>query len=414
MATRVGQGRNSINLRRYNERLVLQVLRRVGPASKADLARRTNLANSAIGNIVQALENDGLVELKGRMLDGQRGQPATLLMLNPKGAFGVGVRLDRELIETVLTDFNGEILTCRVHRQLLPLPQDALKLVCRDIKDVLKVIPPRQRERLAGIGLAQPYNLGAWLNELGYAGKDFLPWDDYDFAAELSRATGIPVFSENDANAAVIAELFYGCGRRFDDFAYVFMGAVIGGGAVIAGECLLGASGNACDIAVMPVPSSTLPSARPNRAAWDILLSRASLNALERHLRHSGLHIGSNVAELEPYVAQRHPAVMEWLDDCVDALAPALRSIVCLLDVPVLVIDSDVDAGLIDCLMERLRNLLQQQAPEARSVPEFVRGTFGSDAGAVGAACLPMFFSYSPRAEILRGSVESIEADHAG
>ncbi|MHA7237877.1 N-acylmannosamine kinase, partial [Burkholderia pseudomallei] len=43
-----------------------------------------------------------------------------------------------------------------------------------------------------------------------------------------------------------------------------------------------------------------------------------------------------------------------------------------------------------------------------------VRGTFGPDAGAIGAATLPMFFNFSPRAGILRGAgVDSQEARYA-
>ena len=44
-----GQGSNSVNLRRYNERLLLRALRRAGTASKADLARMANLTNTAVG-----------------------------------------------------------------------------------------------------------------------------------------------------------------------------------------------------------------------------------------------------------------------------------------------------------------------------------------------------------------------------
>ena len=36
--------------------------------------------------------------------------------------------------------------------------------------------------------------------------------------------------------------------------------------------------------------------------------------------------------------------------------------------------------------------------------PALVRGTFGPDAGALGAATLPMFFNFSPRAGILMGA----------
>ena len=102
-------------------------------------------------------------------------------------------------------------------------------------------------------------------------------------------------------------------------------------------------------------------------------------------------------------VERGHPAVDEWLDDCIDALVTAIWSAHAVVDVPVLVIDADIDGGLIDKLIARLKPTLAANAPEARRAPDVVRGTFGQDAGAIGAASLPMFFNFSPRASILTG-----------
>lgn len=409
MATaQTGRGRNSVRLRRYNERLLLQVLRRFGEASKADLARRTHLTSTAIGSIIQSLEASELIVYTGRRTEGQRGQPATLIDLNPKGAFGIGVRLDRDSIETALLDFGGQILARRVHDRVLPSPAETLQLVLADIEAVLDVLTAEERERLTGIGVAQPFNLGAWLRELNLPNEDFRAWDEVDFAFELGEATGLPVLSENDGNAAAIAELFYGCGREFDDFLYLFMGPVIGCGIALNGDCLRGVSGNAGDIAVMPVPPGRLASAQAPAHKWDMLLSRASLNALARHLRYCGATVETH-ADLERHIRAHHPAVEEWVEDCIDALAPAVRAALCMLDVPVVVLDADVDGGLIGLLQRRLAQALADNAPEARGVPDLVRGSFGSDAGAVGAASLPMFFSFSPRAEILGSVTRSME-----
>ncbi len=409
-ATRVA---GPMRLRRYNERLLLQLLRRIGEASKAELARRTHLTSTAVGTIIQALQDDDLITPTGRRVEGQRGQPATLVQINPKGAFGIGVRLDRDAIETALVDLGGEILDRRVHNRILPPPLQTLELVRADIAALLAGMRPAERVRIAGIGVAQPYNLGAWLRELGLAKPDFSAWDGFDFASALGDETGLPVFSENDGNAAAIAELFYGCGRRYDDFIYVFMGPVIGCGVALDGTCLRGVTGNAGDIAVMPVRPSALPSAPKPAGKWDMLLSRASLNALARHLRWCGEEVRTHT-DLEGFVRAGHPAVDEWLADCVDALAPALRAALCMLDVPVVVVDADVDAGLIGRLREALARELAETAPEARGVPEIVRGSFGTEAGAIGAASLPMFFSFSPRSEVLRsGTRNPEETEHA-
>lgn len=218
----------------------------------------------------------------------------------------------------------------------------------------------------------------------------------------LARAVNQPVFKENDGNAAAIAELFFGIGREENDFLYIFIGAALGAGAVIGGESLRGPTGNAADLGLMPVPPSRLASAPVSDRRWDILLSRASLNALARHLRHHGIAVRGH-ADLEACVKSGRPEVREWIDDCIDALVPSTRASLAVLDLPVVVIDCDIDSGLIDELMKRLDQGLRAIAPEARQTPRILRGSFRADAGAIGAASLPMFFNFSPRADVLRG-----------
>jgi predicted NBD/HSP70 family sugar kinase/biotin operon repressor len=392
-----GRGGKSAQLRRYNERLVLQRLRRAGEASKADLARAAELTNTAIGAIIQKLEELGLIEAVGKRHDGGRGQPATLLRLNPKGAYGIGVRLDRRASETILLDFDGRALARRRHDGILPPPAAALERVAADIRALLDLLDGEERGRLAGIGLALPHHLGAGPGRLDLPADSFDAWDRFDFAAELAAATGLPVFGENDGNAAAIAELFYGLGRGVDDFFYLFIGPAIGGGIVVRGDCWRGSSGNAGDVAVLTVGPGTLASSPKAVDGRELLMTRASLHALGRHLRSCGVAVAS-VAELQAAVSADHPAVGEWIDDAAEALAPAIWSAIALLDVPLVVVDADVDGGLVDALIARLLAVLQAQAPEARRAPRVLHGTLGRDAGAIGAASLPMFFNFSPGA----------------
>ena len=314
------------------------------------------------------------------------------------------MRLDRTSIETVLVDLGGKILARLAHDMLLPRPEKALEIVRRDVAGVLAVLGDADQQRLAGVGLAQPYKLGSWLQELGLQADsaDFRTWDEIDFGAMLSDAVQLPVFKENDGNAAAIAELFFGMGRRTNDFLYLFLGPAIGGGVVIDGEGLRGSTGNGADVAMMPVPASRLASAPRTGKRWDILLSRASLSSLTRHLRYHGVQANAR-ADLETAFERKHPAAQEWLEDCVDALVPAVRAAFAVLDVPHCVIDADIDGGLIAQLMQRLDAGLREIAPESSDTPTLMRGSFGADAGAIGAASLPMFFNFSPRAGVLRG-----------
>src|SRR5260370_35601359 len=71
------KGSNSVQIRRYNERVVLEALRRLGKASKAELARSANLTPQAVATIVDYLAEIGLVGLEGKRA-GQVGQASVL------------------------------------------------------------------------------------------------------------------------------------------------------------------------------------------------------------------------------------------------------------------------------------------------------------------------------------------------
>ncbi len=401
-ARKSGRGSNSAQLRRYNERIVLQILRRAGEASKADLARTVQLTNAAIGAIIQNLIEEGLIFEAGKRHDGSRGQPATILRLAPGGAYSFGVRIDRTNMETVLMDFSGTILDRRLHDLILPAPEEALEILKKDLEELRQVLSEEDQPRLTGIGLAQPFNLGAWLHELGLPEGHFKQWEDYDLASALEDATGLPVFSENDGTAAAVAELFYGLGRQNDHFLYLFLGPAIGGGLILKGDVVRGVSGNAGDVAMMPVPPSTLPTAPAPRHAWDLLLARASLVSFARHLSPEKF-ARLNRHDLQQAAERNDERYVEWLNDCVQALALALRSAFALLDIPLVVIDGDLGGPFPETFREALTAAVEQAAPEKRQSPEIKIGSFSHDAGAIGAASLPQFFNFSPRATILTG-----------
>ena len=394
-----GQGSNSAVVRQFNERIVLAALRRLGEASKADLARHVNLTQNAAGQIVRELEQQNLVRTSGKRT-GLRGQPATLLRLDPEGAYAIGVKLGRRWMDSLLIDFSGHVLQARRHERAFPTPDAALRLICDDVAVLRRAVPPEAQSRLAGLGLALPYNLGAWRRELDIPETVAAAWNGFDLAGRLRAMLDIPVVVENDGNAIAVAELFGGHGRELDDFAVVYIGTAVGGGIVLGGAYRRGATGNAGDIGLMPVPPSRLDSAPRPDGPTDILLTRASLNSLIRHLRFHGVTV-TNSHDLERAMPAHPARVDEWLEDCADALVQPLLSLAALLDLEAIVIDGNLPRELLDRLMQRLRVLLMQHVPEARLPPVLRLGTIGPNAAALGAATLPLHMSYGPDQELL-------------
>jgi predicted NBD/HSP70 family sugar kinase len=405
--TSSGQGSNSANLRQFHERVVLTALRRLGQASKADLARHAGLTDNTVGLIVRDLQERQLIRVDGRR-SGARGQPATLLSIDGDGVYAIGIKLGRRSVDGVLVDFRGRVLSHRRLEQAFPPPEDALALASGVVADLKAVVPTKHARRLAGIGLAMPYNLGSWRRELDIPAGEYETWNDFDLAGRLAETTGLQVFSENDGTAATIAELFQGHGRELDNFLYVFIGTAVGGGVALGGDYYRGRSGNAGDIGLMPVPPSRLATAAAPVGQYDVLLARASISLLIRHLRANGVPVESR-SDLDSAIVEHSGLVDEWLEDCVDALVCPLLSAVRVLDLEVVVMDADLPDEVLDKLIAMLDRQLAANAPEARDAPKLRRGLIGRAASAIGAAILPLHLNFGPTRDILLGA-ESVPA----
>ncbi len=380
---------------------MLAALRRLGEASKADLARQVNLTQNAAGQIVRGLEAQRLVRETGKRT-GMRGQPATLLRLDPRGAYSIGVKLGRRTMDSLLIDFSGAVIKARRHERSFPPPELALRIVRDDVAALRRAIPAEARGRLAGVGLAMPYNLGSWRRALETPAEICAAWSGFDAAAELRAGLDIPVLFENDGNAVAVAELFGGLGRELDDFAIVYIGTAIGGGLVLDGQYRRGAAGAAGDFGLMPVGPSRLPSAPPPAQGHEILLTRASISSLMRHLRHSGVTTATD-RDLQAGIAARPDLVAEWVEDCTEALTGPLFSIAATLDLQAIVVDGSLPRALMGTLVTRLRARLAEMAPEGLAPPTLRVGTIGANAAAMGAAILPLHSSFGPDQEMLFG-----------
>ena len=61
-------------------------------------------------------------------------------------------------------------------------------------------------------------------------------WANTDVARRLQRVAGVPMAFDTDVNAAALAEMRWGSGRGFADFAYVTVGTGVGVGLIVAGK----------------------------------------------------------------------------------------------------------------------------------------------------------------------------------
>ena len=400
----MSQGSNSAGLRRYNERVILTALRNKGSASKSEIARMVSLTPQAVTRIIDDLDRVGLVSRQGRRLSG-KGQPSIMYSIDPGGAYSIGVKVGRSDLEMLLMDFGGEVIARLSHPYDVPEPQFLLPKIKSGIEELSAKVPLDCGDKLFGVGIAMPWFMGAWTEELEMSEELARQWNDINFELEVGKLTNLPVFFENDCSAAAIAELLFGRGSEQSNFLYVFIGTFVGGGLVLQGKLEAGAHGNAGALASMPVPPSKLNSVPTPKGPFEALLNRASLFVLRRHLAANGIEL-HRVAHLHTVIDQARPLVQEWLDDCADAFVFALLSAVGVLDVEAVVIDGHLPAYLLDELVETVRRRIHAHSPSGVFEPQILRGSIGGNAVAYGGAMLPFYANFVPdKAVLLKGGV---------
>lgn len=378
-------GANQTRVRVYNERLVLSLVRRHGALSKAEIARRAGLSAQTVSVIMRALEKDGLLT-RGTPQRGRVGQPSIPMSLNPDGVLSLGLKIGRRSADLILVDFTGSVRFQLHEAYRYPTPTGVLRFVEAGVAQVLESLAPPERTRIAGLGVALPFELWNWVEEMGAPLSDMDAWRHADIAAMLGERLPFPVFIQNDATAACAAELAFGHGPRYADFAYFFIGSFIGGGVVINHALHPGRTGNAGAFGSMPFPAR-------QGGGYDQLIDHASVIILEKMLLEAGRNPSSIWLTPEKWDDFGDIAAL-WIERTGKALALAAACVCSVVDFEAVIIDGGFSPKIRHAITQVMRREFGRLDLQGIAPPLVEEGLVGSAARAVGAASLPLFSRY--------------------
>lgn len=389
------RGSNQGGVRQYNERVVLQTLRGHGPLPKAELARLTSLTAQTIGVITTRLEEDQLVRREAPVR-GRVGQPSVPISLNPDGAFAIGIKVGRRSADWLLVDFTGQVRERIVLDYPFPDAATLLPAIEANLQRLREGLGPLQ-DRLVGVGVAAPFQLGGWHRMLGLTEGQSQAWNELDLRQAVQAMTPLPVSFAKDTTAACVSELIAGRGREIRSFLYVFLDTFVGGGLVLNSQLHRGLHGNAGAIASMPLAVAGEVGAEGPPPQ---LISQASLWDLEQHFRARGLEpmaAYDQRAMAAPWAAHTH----QWLARAARTLAQAIVSGTAFLDLEAVVIDGAAAPDLMQSLIAQTREALQAYNWEGlMAPPRLEAGSIGSDARALGGALLPLHAAFAPEHDV--------------
>ena len=105
-------------------------------------------------------------------------------------------------------------------------------------------------------------------------------WRGFPLRASLARTTGLPVFVDNDAKALALGEGWVGAARGVRDYLGMVVSTGVGGGIVLEGRLLDGASGNAGHVGHVVVEPDGRPCACGGRGCLEAEASGTAIAAM--------------------------------------------------------------------------------------------------------------------------------------
>jgi glucokinase len=232
--------------------------------------------------------------------------------------------------------------------------------------------------------------------EVGFS--THLPLEGLRFQDLMQERLGLPVFVDNDANLAVLAEQRAGAARGALDVAMLTLGTGIGGGLVLGGRLYRGAHGGAAELGHVVVDMDGPPcqGACPGRGCLEVMASGTAIgregavaaerdpeSALGREAASGREVTGALVTEL---AHDGCPVARSVLGLVGERLGVGIVSIVNALNPEVVVIGGGAMAGG-ELLLEPARRVVAERAlSPSRDQVRIAPAHFGDEAGMVGAA----------------------------
>ncbi|MDQ1655696.1 MAG: hypothetical protein QOD41_779, partial [Cryptosporangiaceae bacterium] len=280
-ATRDRSGRTATprTARVINDRLALELLQREGPLTAAQLRVLTGLSRPSVADLVERLQDAGLIAVVGEAGAERRGPNARLYGIVADRAYlaAVDVRTHRVAIEV------ADLLGRTVGSAALPVDPygDPRRTVSRSVVLLERTAHDAGVAELHTIAVGAPGLVVPATGELSPSGA--LPAWHSALVATLRKRFGVPVLLENEVNLAAVAEQRLGAVPDKHTFVLLWLGHGVGAAVILDGRLRRGASGGAGEIGFLPVPGTwQLPTATGCEGGFHSLASSGAVCGLAR------------------------------------------------------------------------------------------------------------------------------------
>ncbi len=251
---------------------------------------------------------------------------------------------------------------------------------------------------IRGVGAAFPSFID-YKNGVVLETSNIISLTDQPVRDMLSQRLDLPVWLDNGANCAALAEHELGAGRNQDDMIYATLATGIGGALILNGKLYRGIHGMAGEIGHMFISDSTgypcscgvtgcVQSISSGVHMARYVTDRIKEGVESRILEHAGTMSGIDMRAVGKALNQGDPLALEVVSRGAEYLGRMFHSLNMIFDINVFVFGGGVTKlgkKFVDRIIAAYRHysLMDQRFPA-----QFIPAELGDDAGLIGAALL--------------------------
>lgn len=310
----------------------------------------------------------------------------------------IGVDLGGTKISCALADLTGNIIETKVVATNASEGEIAVLNRIINVIDEVMLNTNTTKEDIKSIGIGAPGPLDAKRGIIVEPAN--LPFTNFDLVTPIKDKFNIPVYLDNDANAAAIGEFMFGAGKGTENMVYITVSTGVGGGAILNGKIYRGRTTNALEVGHTTV--EPFSSARCNCGNLGCLEALSSGTAIAKRAKDAvlsnvdtSLKMYETITSYEVFKEAENgdKVAISIRDNALKYLGVGVTNIINTFDPDKVVIGGGVSkAG--EVVFDKIKEVVDERGLKTMTAGcEIVPAELGTDAGVIGAIALAILQS---------------------
>jgi predicted NBD/HSP70 family sugar kinase len=318
-----------------NRKKILKLLYRKRQLTKQEISKELGLSIPTVISNINDLIREGIVDEAG-VAESTGGRKPVVVRFLPDARYSFGVDISIKNVRVILTNLNSEIKFETVfdiskYKNI----NEITSRVCSIINNIILEgeIPIG---KVLGVGISVPgtVNEEKLLIELApNLGIESFSFDNF------AKQINLPVYIENEANAAAFAELNIGIAKELSNLVYVSITEGIGTGIVIQGNLYKGENKRAGEFGHMTIEVMGNECSCGRRGCWELYASEKAL--LEAYFINYGERL-CNLQELFNKVEKNELEALKTLDLYLNYLSIGIQNIILEIDPSYIIVGGEI------------------------------------------------------------------------